>query len=150
MLTVAKPVKKVVGYSLMAIGGVLVVPAWCAMGEGSIYSAVSYVSMPAWLLAVVGLGLVGLGNFIQGPSLAERRAKREAEASAFQERLAKARAYTSHPRYKELRQRKEELDAAADHADEVGNIARRDAFRDEAFAVWKQLKALEDEVYGSS
>lgn len=61
--------KKVIGYAVMGFGVLLIVPAWCEMGEGSIYRAT--MRMPGWVLAVIGFGLVGLGNFIQGPSRAE-------------------------------------------------------------------------------
>jgi hypothetical protein len=137
--------KKVIGYGLMGIGALLLVPAWCAMGQGTIYDATSYVPMPAWLLSIVGLGMVGLGHLVQGPSLAERRAKREADDAARRERLARHRRLAGTPEYQTLVQRRKELDEAADRADEAGEIDRRDALREESHKAWLALEALRRE-----
>jgi hypothetical protein len=94
--------------------------------------------MPAWLLALAGLGLIALGQFFQGPPLAQRRAEaraeREAAKARHEERMAKHRALVQRPEYQALEKRHKELNEAANRADEAGEIARRDTLRDEAFA----------------
>lgn len=99
-----------------------------AVGEGSIYNATAFVTMPAWVVAMIGLGFVGLGNFLLGPPLKERKTTRQADAPAFQERMARHRAVVRSPEYQALNRRAKELSDAADRADEAGETTRRDSF----------------------
>jgi hypothetical protein len=84
-------VRRVIAYGLMGLGVLFVAPMWCQMGEGTMYDATAFVSVPAWVVAMIGLCLVGLGNFLLGPPLKERKAMRQAEEVAVQARLERNR-----------------------------------------------------------
>ena len=136
----------------MGIGALLIVPAWCAFGEDSIYSAGASVTVPQWLLAVVGAGIFGIGSFLQvlPAERHEKRERREASEAAERERLEQVKARTrvlwQNPRYRELRKRRDELREADFSTYDTGTPQEKAAIHEEQEAVGRELEAIQDEV----